>query len=122
MSRQPYTPVLPSRGEEPTLRRFHGATLASFVFLATFPASSVTGIQKLGSRQEVPSEAVSVEGLIRLDATVTDQAGKSVAGLQRADFKLLDNGQPQKIVAFRASKALSAGADDSLTIIILLDT
>lgn len=73
-------------------------------------------------RRETPSEAASTEGLIRLDATITDQAGKAVAGLGRTDFKLLDNGQPQRIIAFRASKAPSAGTDDSLTVIILLDT
>jgi VWFA-related protein len=84
----------------------------------------VTGTKnpELSQRKEVPSEAVSAEGLIRLDATVIDQAGKPVAGLQRADFKLLDNGQPQKIIAFRALKNTSASADDSLTVIILLDT
>jgi len=79
-------------------------------------------VAQLPQRKELPSEAVSAEGLIRLDATVTDQTGKAVAGLQRADLRLLDNGQPQKIVAFRASKSPSPSPDDSLTVIILLDT
>ena len=79
-------------------------------------------VAQLQERKELPSEAVSSEGLIRLDATVVDQAGKPVAGLQRADFRMLDNGQPQKIIAFRALKSTSAGTDDSLSVIILLDT
>ena len=75
-----------------------------------------------GQQKELPSEAVSAEGLIRLDATIIDQAGKAVAGLQRADFSVLDNGQPQKIIAFRASNGHSAQAEDSLSVILLLDT
>ncbi|MGA9719126.1 MAG: hypothetical protein WBQ79_12680, partial [Acidobacteriaceae bacterium] len=73
--------------------------------------------QDLGQRTELPDEAVSAEGLIRLDATVTDESGNPVAGLQRADFRLFDNGQPQKIIAFRASKSPAATPDDSLAVI-----
>ena len=54
------------------------------------PTAIGTGNLELRQRKELPSEAVSAEGLIRLDATVTDQAGKSVAGLQSTDFRLLD--------------------------------
>jgi len=83
------------------------------------PIATVTEKSELTHRKEIPSEAVSVEGLIRLDTTITDQAGKAVAGLRREDFNLLDNGQPQKIIAFRAS---TGSFDDSLSVIILLDT
>jgi VWFA-related protein len=114
------------------VRRFYRATLSGFGFLVILaaalgqrsvastdkPTAIDTGNLELGQRKELPSEAVSAEGLIRLDATVTDQAGKAVAGLQRSDFRLLDNSQPQSIIAFHASK----GSEDSLTIIILLDT
>ena len=86
------------------------------------PAATGGGNLALGQRKEFAGEAASAEGLIRLDAMVTDQAGKAVAGLPPTDFKLLDNGQPQKIIAFRASKGPSASAEDSLTAIILLDT
>jgi hypothetical protein len=47
------------------------------------------------------ASAIELEGLIRLDITVTDQTGRPVAGLGRDDFTLLDNGRPQEIVAFR---------------------
>jgi VWFA-related protein len=118
------------------VRRFYRLTLSGFGFLVIFaaalgqrsvptthkPTAIGTGNAELKQRKELPSEAVSAEGLIRLDATVTDQAGKAVAGLQRVDFSLLDNGQPQRVVAFRASKSLSANADDSLSVILLLDT
>ena len=85
-------------------------------------AASDTANPQPGARKELPSEAASAEGLIRLDATITDPAGKAVAGLRRADFSVLDNGQPQKIVAFRASNGLSTDADDALSVILLLDT
>jgi hypothetical protein len=118
------------------VRRFYRLTLPGLGFLVILvgalgqrsvattdkPTAIGTGNLELRQRKELPSEAVSAEGLIRLDATVTDQAGKSVAGLQSTDFRLLDNSQPQRIIAFHASKDLFAGAEDSLTVIILLDT
>ncbi|WP_035356657.1 hypothetical protein [Edaphobacter aggregans] len=118
------------------MRGFYQLPLSGFCFLVILaaalgqrsvptthkPTAIGTGNPELKQRKELPSEAVSAEGLIRLDATVTDQAGKAVAGLQRVDFSLFDNGQPQRIVAFRASKSLSANADDSLSVILLLDT
>jgi VWFA-related protein len=73
-------------------------------------------------RQEIPSEAVSAEGLIRLDVTVTDEAGNPAPQLSRANFTVVDNGQPQKIVAFRASDDVLSGTDESLSVIFLLDT
>jgi VWFA-related protein len=118
------------------VRRSFRLTLAGFGFLLILaaalgqrsvastdkPTAIGTGNLELRQRKELPSEAVSTEGLIRLDATVTDQTGKAVAGLQRIDFRLLDNGQPQRIIAFRASTSRSASADDSLSVILLLDT
>jgi hypothetical protein len=118
------------------VRRFYRLTLSGFGFLVILtvalgqrsvastdkPAAIGTENLELGQRKELPSEAVSAEGLIRLDATVTDQADKAVAGLQRTDFRLLDNSQPQRIIAFHASKGTFASAEDSLTVIILLDT
>ena len=118
------------------MRRFYRLTMSGFGFLVVLTValgqSSVSTTEKstaigkenpeLRQRKEPRGEAVSVEGLIRLDATATDQAGKAVAGLQRADFRLLDNGQPRRIIAFNASKGLSASAEDSLSAIILIDT
>ncbi len=118
------------------MRRFYRFTLHGFGFLVILaaalgqrsvastdkPTAIDTGNLELGQRKELSSEAVSAEGLIRLDATVTDQAGKPVAGLQRTDFRLLDNGQPRTIIAFHASTGPSASPEDSFAVIILLDT
>jgi VWFA-related protein len=86
------------------------------------PTASDARDLKLGQRREAAAEAVSVEGLIRLDVSITDQSGNAVAGLQRSDFKLIDNGRSQQISAFRASTRSSTDPDDSLSVILLLDT
>ena len=117
------------------MRRSYRLSLFGFCFLVLMAAAQGLGPvptkddstaispgNPRGQQKELPSEAVSAEGLIRLDATIIDQAGKAVAGLQRADFSVLDNGQPQKIVAFRASNGRSSQAEDSLSVILLLDT
>ena len=67
-------------------------------------------------------EAVSVEGLIRLDVVVTDSAGKAVQGLKRTDFKVLENGVRQSVVAFRAPNQVPVDSDDGLRVILLIDT
>jgi hypothetical protein len=41
-------------------------------------------------------------GMMKIDVVVTDQQGKSVAGLGEKDLTLLDNGQPRKVVTFHA--------------------
>ena len=82
------------------MRRFYRLTLSGFGFLVILaaalgqrsvastdkPTAVDTGNLELGQRKEPSAEAVSVEGLIRLDVTVTDQSGTAVAGLQRSDF------------------------------------
>jgi len=73
-------------------------------------------------RHENPAEAVSIEGLIRLDVTVTDKDGNAVRGLERKDFRVLDDGQPQNIIAFRAASSARVGGEDSSTVILLIDT
>ena len=88
----------------------------------TNQAASSAGMQQPGMRHELPGEAVSVEGLIRLDVTVADEAGHAVPGLRRNDFKVYDNGQPRNIIAFRESDGISTSTDNSLTIILLMDT
>ncbi len=118
------------------VRRFYRSALSGFGFLLIFaaalgqssgpstddPTAIGGGDPALGQRKELLSEAVSGVGLIRLDATVTDQTGKAVAGLQRTDFKLLDNGQSQRLIAFHASNGASDSGEDSLSVILLLDT
>jgi VWFA-related protein len=70
-----------------------------------------------------PAEtAVGLEGLIRLDVVVTNEAGDAVSGLERKDFTLLDNGQPLKIAAFRPPGTASIQFEPPVAIILLVDT
>jgi VWFA-related protein len=119
-------------GDEPPVRRFYGSTLIGFLaLLAQAPAqigtngisaSAPSPTEQPGLRQELPSEAVSIEGLVRLDVVVSDQGGKAVEGLKWADFKVVENGVTQSVVAFRNPNDAAAGSDESLRIILLLDT
>jgi hypothetical protein len=117
-------------GDEPPVRRFYGSTLIGFLALLAqaqigtngISASAPSPTEQPGLRQELPSEAVSIEGLVRLDVVVSDQGGKAVEGLKWADFKVVENGVTQSVVAFRNPNDAAAGSDDSLRIILLLDT
>jgi VWFA-related protein len=59
-------------------------------------------------------------GLIELDVVVTDKSGAPVAGLEAADFKLLDNQQERGVVSVRAAEGGSAAAPP-VEVILLLD-
>ena len=48
--------------------------------------------------------------LIQIDVTVTDKAGKVVAGLKPDDFELYENGQLQKIASFSFVSRIAGGA------------
>jgi VWFA-related protein len=61
-------------------------------------------------------------GAIQLNVVVTDKAGKPVSGLTAADFTLLDNNQPDKIVSFRAYNGSSQPPEQPVEVIVLFDT
>ncbi len=60
------------------------------------------------------------ERQMTLDVVVTDHSGKPVSGLAQNDFKLLDNKQPQNIVAFQALSGKEA-ADAPVEVVLLSD-
>jgi VWFA-related protein len=62
------------------------------------------------------------EGLIKLDVAVTDAGGKPVSGLESADFSLLEEGQPQRILSFQAFTGRGAGSEPPVKTILLIDT
>ena len=72
--------------------------------------------------QSPASAADAAAGLIQLDVVVTDKAGKPVAGLDRSDFALLDNGQPEKILSFHPFDGVSAKPDPPVEVILVIDT
>ncbi len=71
----------------------------------------------------VPSvERDRAEGLIKLDVVVTDAGGNPVSGLGSADFNLLEEGRPQKILSFQEFHGRGAGSEPPVKIILLIDT
>lgn len=61
-------------------------------------------------------------GTIQLDVVVTDKSGKPVSGLGQADFTLLDNNQPGKILSFHAYDGDAQKPDPPVEAIVVLDT
>ncbi len=59
------------------------------------------------------------EHLIVLNVLVTDRSGKPVTGLRQGDFTVLDNGQPRKLVTFRAVEGSNGIAP--VRVILMLD-
>ncbi len=69
-----------------------------------------------------PKSQLTPEGKIKLDVVVDDGAGKSVPGLQPWDFKILDDGQPRKVISFRAFNDAGVKPDPPVEVILVMDT
>jgi len=65
--------------------------------------------------------AVTPAGRVRLDVTVTDAGGKPVPDLGPQDFKVLDNGRPQKILSFRSSDGVEVKPVPPVEVVLVLD-
>jgi len=61
------------------------------------------------------------QGLIRLDVTVTDKAGKPVTGLSEKDFTLLDNDQQRKLVTFQPFDEATTQPRSSHEVVLVID-
>lgn len=68
-----------------------------------------------------PQTLLIPEGHVKLDVVVTDAAGKPVMGLEPWDFKLLDNGQPSKILSFRYFDGVVVKPDPPVQVILVID-
>jgi VWFA-related protein len=68
------------------------------------------------------SGAARASGRIQLDVLVTDKSGKPATGLNANDFKLLDNGQPEKILSFAEFDGTQPTAEPPVTVVLVLDT
>jgi VWFA-related protein len=125
----------PSQGGSLRLR---GPSLSSskFVFclMLSFCAQEAVSAEMQRQSEVAPALHISTlasvsaptydaeEGLIKLDVVVTDKLGKPISGIARKDFKLLDNGQPDKILTFHANDGTPIGPDPPVKIILLIDT
>jgi VWFA-related protein len=110
-------------------RRFVSALLLSFSCLPWSQQSALPiGPEKRpatntkpASSLVPPGKTLGLEGLIHLDVTVMNQAGQTIGLLKRDNFTVFDNGQPQKIVAFRDSIGDESTPETS-SVILFLDT
>ena len=68
-----------------------------------------------------PQSPLIREGKIKLDVMVNDAAGKPLLGLEPWDFKILDNGQPRKVLSFHAYDGVQVKPDPPVEVILALD-
>jgi VWFA-related protein len=79
------------------------------------PKGAETAPPPAPAKQEKPEYAIAVESaLVNFDVLVTDEDGKVLSGLQKENFRVLDNGRPQAITNF-------APVDEPITIVMLLE-
>jgi VWFA-related protein len=71
--------------------------------------------QKQTGQQKPPDYSIAVESnLVRLEAVATDQDGNILTGLNRTNFRIIDDGAPQQITYFSPS-------DAPITVVILME-
>jgi VWFA-related protein len=63
----------------------------------------------------------SADRHLTLDVVVTDKSGTPAPGLQKQDFTIEDNKQPQSIISFRAVDGTVATPDPPIEIILVID-
>jgi VWFA-related protein len=98
----------------------------SCLSLSTFAQQQAAPAQSSG---QLPVTSAPLSGAkdsrLVLDVVVTDRSGKPTAGLTQNDFVMRDNGQPQKILSFRAvggdSSTAVASNEPPVKIILLVD-
>jgi Ca-activated chloride channel family protein len=89
--------------------------VALTVFCSPGPAASETWAkQGAGQRGDAPLYPVDVRA-VALDVLVTDQEGRFVSGLRSDDFKVVEQGVPQKLSFFVADRT-------PVTVVVLLDS
>ena len=68
-----------------------------------------------------PQSLLIPEGKIKLDVVVNDAAGNPVLGLEPWDFKILDNGQPRKVLSFRKYDGVQVKPDPPVEVLLVID-
>ena len=89
--------------------------LAAAGFLAGVGIAQVAptpaGKPAAGQRPDPTNQGVTLRTtttLVQVHVVARDAQGRSVAGLKKDDFEVLDNGKPQEIATFAAETAASA--------------
>ena len=105
--------------------------LAVFILVTAFAGAfpTVAGAQATGSGLDFPPDWLASfsthlhwdEGRIKLDLAITDKGGQPVAGLDKAEITLLDEGQPAKLVTFQAFDPVRAFPASATQIVFIVD-
>ena len=109
------------------LRRGHVAgVIALFLFILAVESPSVGQEEapnpRLAQRPPaMPPRVVIGDGRIKLDVVVNDSLGKAVTGLGPWDFKILDNGQPRKVMSFHTYDGVQVKPDPPVEVILVMD-
>jgi VWFA-related protein len=96
----------------------------SLVSLSGFALQRSASPPATGQTQVRPASSPDAANRLELDVVVTDKSGKAVSGLEAKDFTVLDNGHPQSVLSFRATRRTAAhvtAAEDSPQVIVLVD-
>jgi VWFA-related protein len=72
-------------------------------------------------RSTAPAPAGDASRQVLLDVVVTDQSGQAVSGLQRQNFTLLDDKQPQPLTSFHAAQNPTATPDPPVEVVLVID-
>ena len=76
-----------------------------------FAAAQATGTP--GSSSQAPYTLQVRTRVVLTDVTVTDNHGNPVTGLKENEFRILDNGKPQKLESFEEHRQLRAKLAES---------
>ena len=68
-----------------------------------------------------PQSLLIAEGKIKLDVVVSDAAGRPVLGLEPWEFKILDNGQPRKVLSFRRFDGVQVKPEPPVEVLLVID-
>jgi len=68
-----------------------------------------------------PESLLIREGKIKLDVVVNDAAGKPVLGIEPWEFRILDNGQPRKLLSFRRFDGVQAKPEPPVEVVLVID-
>lgn len=68
-----------------------------------------------------PSSLRIPDGKIKLDVVVDDRAGKPALGLEKRNFKILDNNESREVMSFRAFDGAAVKTDPPVEVILVID-
>ena len=71
--------------------------------------------------RSAPSSLRIPDGKIKLDVVVDDRAGKPALGLEKRNFKILDNNESREVMSFRAFDGAAVKTDPPVEVILVID-